>query len=381
MPRISPSSLDYYRACPCFKFKEFKREGSAAEEGTKMHAAFETGEDDELNDEQRRRVEQTRQLIDAQKTSYLGWRDDDPAGFRMHHEEKMKLSSGLSGKMDRCYVNLKDRKALVFDSKYGRLGLIAEASDSMQMLAYADIVFYRYPGMIDEVRCVLGSPRTNELSVHDYKVSEWEGIQKQIQAVIDEVEDSFKKPRMNDAVCCKCDLIDRCPLAKKDAIVPAAETALGIPAHVLLKPVEDLDARELAVNRAMIDLLEAWAEKRKPMVDQRVFQEGIDLPGYTKVRKEGSPYIPADMTGRAWELLRDELTVEQFVSACGKPSLSKLIDQLAEHVPGDSLSDRKEAARAHLFEKVEEIVQQMKSSEYLRRKAKLDLRLIGAGSE
>jgi len=41
------------------------------------------------------------------------------------------------------------------------------------------------------------------------------------------------------------------------------------------------------------------------------------------------------------------------------------------------VAERKRHAKEHLFELIEEVVQQQRSSEYLRRKAKLDLKLIG----
>ena len=377
MIKLSPSNLDYYKHCSCFKFKEYKREGSAAEEGTALHRALETDDDSELNAEQQRRVQQTRDLVESQKTAYLGWDDNDPVNFRMHHEEKMKTSTGLSGKMDRCYVNLKTRKALVFDAKYGRLGLIAEAEDSMQMKNYADIVFFRYPNMVDEVLCILGSPRTDEVSSHVYKVEEWPKLQKEIQDVIDSVENPFKSPCFNDAICAKCDFIDKCPAVKPVAIVPASSAALTVDTSFLMKPVEELSVEELAKNRALIDLLDAWAEKRKPEIDNRVFGEGIELPGYTKVKKEGAAYIPAEESERAYELLKDELTPEQYIRACGKPSISKLVEMLTDDAPGGSVAERKRAAKEHVLDKVEEVVRQQKSSEYLRRKAKLDLKLIG----
>ena len=126
-----------------------------------------------------------------------------------------------------------------------------------------------------------------------------------------------------------------------------------------------------------MDLLEAWVELRKPQIDARVFGEGLDLPGYTKVKKDGAPFIPAEKSGAAWELLRADLTPEQFIAACGKPSLSKLVDQLADACPAESLADRKAQARERLFTLCEELVQQSKPTEYLRRRAKLDLKLLG----
>ena len=377
MIKLSPSNLDYFNACPCFEFKKFEQKGSAAEEGTRLHAALETGDDSELDEEQLRRVEQTRQLVDAQKISYLDWKDDDPINYREHHEERMKTSVGLTGKQDKCFVNLKLRKAIVYDAKYGRLGLIADAKDSLQLASYFDIVMFRYPGLIDEVRCILNAPRTYETSIHDYKAEDWPDVKARIQKVIDEVDDPFKRPRLNDIVCAKCANLDRCPVAKGMAVIPMAETRLALPMHALMKPVSDLTVDELAQNRAMIDLLVAWTELRKPAIDERVFAEAIELPGYAKVSKAGSPFIPSDKASRAWELLRGEISEEQFMGSCGKPSITKLVEAIAESVPAANKTQAKELARQRLFDLVEEVVEQSKPVVYLRRKAKLDMKLIG----
>ena len=110
--RISPSTLDYLAACPAFSFKTMSTPGpSAADEGVLMHSAFETGDDAELNEEQRRRVQQTRDLVQAQKVSYLDW-ENCPMDKRVElHEQKLASSHGLKGKMDRAYVNLLLRQA------------------------------------------------------------------------------------------------------------------------------------------------------------------------------------------------------------------------------------------------------------------------------
>ena len=377
MPRLSPSNLDYYATCPCFAFKPFEQKGSAAEEGTKMHKALEDSDDADLTPEQLVQVERTRQLVESQKTSYLDWKDDDPINYRTHHEERLKTSFGLTGKMDQCFVNLKLRRALVFDAKYGRLGLIADAKDSLQMACYFDLVMFRYPGLVDEVRCVLNAPRTYEASTHDFKASDWDSVKERIGKVMFDVEYAFKKPRFSDSICVKCALLDECPAAKNGVIVPTLETRLSVPPAILLAPVDQLTTEELAQNRAMIDLLTAWAEIRKPAIDARVFGEGLELPGYSKVSKDGSPFIPAEKTGRAWELLRGEITEDKFIGACGKPSIGKLVEAIAETVPAASPSEAKEMARQRLFDLVEEVVEQSKPVVYLRRKAKLDMKLIG----
>lgn len=377
MAKISPSTLDNLSICPCFEYKPYEPgSGNAAEEGSLMHSSLETGDDSDLTEEQIRTVEKTRDLCKALLTGYLDW-DSTPIEKRIElHEQKMQGSFRYRGLIDRCYVSLHSRKALILDFKTGRLGLIRDAKDSFQLKAYSDLLWFRYPGMIDEIMVVLSAPRTNETSDHVYHYTEWESIKEQIQKVIDSAEYPFHSPQFHEVLCSKCRWFSTCPAANR-ALVPVIEQTVSIPASLLTKPVEQLTETELAQNRAAADLFAAWSDLRKKAVDARVMQEGLELEGYTKVRKSGAPFIPADRAAEAWELLKSDLTPEMFIAACGKPSLNKLVEQLADDALGATLDERKKKAREHLFDVLEDVVQQSQSSEYLRRRAKLDLRLLG----
>lgn len=377
MQKLSPSTLDNISQCPCFEYRPYTpNSGGAADEGIMLHEALLTGDDDALNEEQVRTLEITRDFCKAQLTAYLNWTDTPVAQRIELHEQKLAGSLGLRGLMDKCYASLASRKALVADFKSGRLGLIAEAKDSLQGACYVDMVFHRYPGLIDSVTFALISPRTNEVSTHEYHYTEWESIKERIQKVIDSAEYPFKRPRFHEVLCSKCRWFSTCPTANR-ALVPVVEQTVSIPASILTKPVEELTETELAQNRAAADLFAAWSDLRKKAVDARVMQEGLELEGYTKVRKSGAPFIPADRAAEAWELLKSDLTPEMFVAACGRPSLNKLVEQLADDALGATLDERKKKAREHLFDVLEDVVQQSQSSEYLRRRAKLDLRLLG----
>jgi hypothetical protein len=292
------------------------------------------------------------------------------------HEQKLKSSFGYNGKMDRCYVNLVSGKGMCVDMKQGRAGLIADAIDSFQMMAYFDIMAVRLPGLLKEVRVMLSSPRTNEVSSHDYSIDDLPRVRAMIQKVIDDAEDPLKEPRFSDSLCPKCQNLDRCRVAKKDVLAPLSATALAISPELLLKPVDQLTVQELAENRAAMDLLENWAAVRKPAIDQRIFTENLEIPGYARVTKNGAPFIPAEMSTRAWELLKGDLTPEEYISVCGKPKLGSIIELLANGQPGESLADRMEAAKIHMFDVLEEITACSKSSQYLRRKSKLSSKLL-----
>jgi hypothetical protein len=375
--RVSPSLLDNLSFCPCFQYKPYEEgSGGAADEGVLLHKALETGEDDDLNAEQTRTLEKTREFCQAQLTAFLDW-DNTPMAERIEiHEQKLTGTHGLRGLMDRCYSSLKTRKALIVDLKTGRLGLIREAADSLQLAAYADMLWVRYPGLLDEIKVALVSPRTNEVSAHVYRYDEWDSIIERISAVIASADHPFKQPSFHEVLCAKCNWFSACPAASK-AIVPVVSQGAAVELSILTKPVEELTIEELAQNRAASDLFGAWAELRKKAVDERTMTEGLDLPGYTKVKKDGSPFVPAEQTASAWELVKDLLTPEQFIVACGKPNLGKLVEQLADDCLGEDLAERKAKAREELFDRLEPVIQQSKGSSYLRRRAKLDLKLLG----
>ena len=381
MARISPSLLDNLAACPCFEYKPYEEgTNNAAEEGTLLHKALETGEDDDLNGEQQRTVEKTRELCRALLTGFLDW-ESAPIEKRIElHEQKLPDSFKRRGMMDRCYVSLASRKALVIDLKTGRAGLIKDAKESLQLANYADMVWVRYPGLVDEVMVVLSSPRTNETSRHVYKYEEWEEIRERIQKVAADADHPFKQPRFHEVLCQKCRWFSECPAASK-TLAPPVASAVSLPLSVLLRPIGELTVDELAQNRAAADLFEKWAEVRKEAIDARVEAERIALPGYTRVQKDGAPFIPSDKTEMAWGLVKDLLSPEQFLAACGKPSLPKLVDALADDCLGESLAERKTRAREELFSRLEGVIAQSAGSSYLRRKAKLDLRLLGVGTE
>lgn len=378
--KISPSTLDAISVCPTFEYKPYiKDSGGAADEGLLLHKSLETGETDELTEEQIRCVNKTHELCESLKTSFLDW-DNSPIKKRIElHEQKLTGSFGLRGLMDRAYVNLHVCKALVVDMKSGRAGLLREAADSLQMAAYADLIFTRLNDSVQEIMVVLSSPRTNEVSSHIYKFEDWKSIQERIKKVMDDANYPFKVPKFSDALCPKCRYLTECPAAMKTAIVPTVDTKVAFPTHLLLKPVDTLTVEEIAITKAALDLLEAWIDQRKPMVDERIFSEGLEIPGYAKVSRDSAPFVPVEKTGRAWDLLKDMLTPEEFLAACGKISLTRLVDRLADTVPGATLKDRKDAAREFLFDRIEEVVEKSKPSTFMRRKAKLDMTLLIGG--
>ena len=373
---LSPSKYDALSYCPCFSYPPY--ESDAASEGTLLHESFESGDVEELNDEQARVVAKANEALESLKTGWLGWNPDDRVGFREHNEERVKNSLGHSGAMDRCLVAIERKRAIVADLKTGRLGLIADAKESLQLAGYVDATFGMYPDL-EEVMALLISPRTNELESHIYLNSDRQGIHDRLQKMADGAENPFKKPRVHDILCKKCHYLATCPAANV-ALQPAADAALSFPVHELLKPVADLDETGISRNLAMIDLLVEYGKARKPLLVERVFAEGLEVPGYSKREREGSAFVAAEDTGSAYEKLRGAMPVEDFLKCVGKVSLTKLAEALA--VDGaDSKAAAKREARQAVEDALGELVQRGNPVKFLQRSAKLSSELLLKGAD
>ena len=372
--KLSPSKYDALSYCPCFEYPPY--ESDAASEGTMLHDSFDSGDVEALSDEQARVVTKANEALESLKSGWLGWNDEDRVNFRTHNEERVKNSLGHSGAMDKCLVALARKRAIVADLKTGRLGLIADAKESLQLAGYVDATFGMYPDL-EEVMALLISPRTNELESHVYVNADRKAIHDRLQKMADSAENPFKKPRAHDVLCGKCRYLATCPAANK-TVEPAVTEALSFPAQLLLRPVEELDEKGIAQNLAMIDLIDKYAKARRPLLTERVFAMGLEVPGYARREREGSAYVAVEDTANAFEKLRGAMTTEDFLQCVGKVSLTKLADKLA--IDGeDSKAAAKREARQAVEDALGDLVKHGNPIKFLQRSAKLSSELLLRG--
>jgi len=368
MAKISPSKLDYLKFCPKFAFEEFVS-NEAAEEGTMLHGRLETGEFDGLEGEQLSAVETAQEAMSALQVGWLGWQSDSDGYVRLP-ELKLECRYGLRGTSDLVCLAFPKRRALAGDWKLGRLGLITTAENCLQLRAYADAVFARWAKDIDEVLVALVAPRTEELETHVYTRDSIEAGMKEIDAVIKRADDPFAPPTPHDLLCGKCAHRARCPAFQTAIVAPATEAALTFPVASLLAPVDTLTETEISQNLAMIDLLVKYAEARKPLLTQRVFESGLEVPGYSRREREGNAYVSGDDVLSVYEKLRGAMSVEDFLSCCGKPGLSKLAEKLAE------TGGTKREARQAVEDALGDLVKRGSPVRFLQRSAKLSSELL-----
>lgn len=344
--RLSPSKYDALAMCPRFDYKDMG--DGAADEGTLLHKAFETGDMSELDDEQRQVVEDALASVKALLDGWLEWDDTRVAcpnsPFITHHETRVTNSFGHSGMMDKGFVNLENGRALIVDLKTGRAGLVADAKDSLQLAGYADAMLVMHPDL-KEIMVVLVSPRTGELEsyVYDVEAGGLAGNAQRIYDMIKEVENPFSAPRLNATLCTKCRWAAECPLMTRVAATYELPVTGVAAAEVFTKDVSELTPDEMSQNLALVSLIEEYADARRPLIIDRVFQENIDIPYYSRQERAGQAYVASEDNVELMHRLSGCMSAEEFVSVCGRVSLPKAAELLARDGTGTKANRIREA--------------------------------------
>lgn len=313
--KYSPSSLAYREICAGFMNREDS--GPAAEEGTLLHKAAETGKLDGLNDEQRQCVEMCLQFVADEEASFR------PAKVLTEH--RVSICEGLTfGTADR--VSLNGSRALLFDYKFGR-NAVPDAEENPQLQAYAVGIFEEFKE-VNEVRVLILLPRRDEICWAVYQRSELARLRLRVQTIIARCETPEPELLPSDH-CLYCAAQGVCTALHRHALTIAAgyEDQLRLPDELhpskITEPVTM--SRALAVARVM----EKWCDSVKHHALQMRL-EGHEIPGHELCTRAGTRKITNPLA--AWAALRDRLSPDQFVGCC-EVSLPKLENTFAEAAP------------------------------------------------
>lgn len=321
--KISPSKLQYLSLCPCFEFTESQGPG-AADEGTRMHKAVETGDLTSLEtEEEKAQVQKVLNLL-------MVMRADLPADKIEFQELAVKIPGPwgqMRGTLDHAVYVPSTRKAVISDWKMGRLGLPTGAEDSLQLRAYALGFLTRAEQegwAVDELLVQLVAPRTNDVDTHVYKGSDLQSMIDSIAAVVARAEDSFKKPVSADPeACAHCANSSRCPAMSKSVAVWTPQVAAEYnDLSDVVAPVETMSPGAMARFMAVSSALDEWREQRKKAVLARVLEEGLDVPGYQIVSRAGNTKIE-DPASAAQRMLDDGKSLRE-VLGCATLKISEV---------------------------------------------------------
>jgi len=159
-------------------------------------------------------------------------------------------------------------------------------------------------------------------------------------AVFEEAREDLLNP--TDEICRYCGNRGTCPALYSKALIVAqnyADTQLDIPPK--FHPSTWTTPEEHSIGRRLALVLEKWVESVKSHNLQFVMDAGQTIPGFEMKTKSGKREIRDTMA--AYAALKDDLTVEEFLAACGPVSMTKLEEAVASRAKRGEKSKRKEA--------------------------------------
>jgi len=309
--RYGPSALDSLSKCVRFKYKEC--DDGAADEGTMLHAAFETGNLSGLDEEQARCVTVIRDYVEALKFE----NGMTPADWEDHAELEVELKGLTFGRADRMLLCRKLGILHVIDAKFVRT---ESSSYGMQLrtygAAYAELLNSEYPGTVKTVVTHVVAPRLGPSEPVSYDAGPLiKDVRQFIEALYARIEDPFEPPTAHEDLCAKCARASKCPALGKT--VATVSKAVGLPLPGVFAPESLVSVRDRAVAQVLAGALENWAEQVKKGNTEFV-NSGGEIPGFKLTRRSTGSRVPKERTKDALDALENALGVskDELLGCC-----------------------------------------------------------------
>lgn len=340
--RISPSQLRYYELCPGYRPEV--ESSSAAEEGTLLHKAAETGDLTALDPEQRRAVEFCIANTDATIMALANGRPvveisgdtpiadiaqrllaepkDAPVPKVFHIKELFlpDINGANGGTVDD--VAICGTEAFITDHKFGR-GLVDPAPVNRQLKAYAFLFLSHLP-VVNKVYVRLNCPRqeTDTCDGDDihgvvevsYTRADMPVIHRLISGIMSAARMQRKRLTPNDKSCLYCGKKSNCPAVGRLAmrIVEGYTELLPPPGF---DPKGVLRPQDRAFLQAVTKVVEEWGKAVRADNLKAVLYDNMELPGYALRRRSGTPrFLSPMMAYRA--ALAGGVEPMDFIMAC-----------------------------------------------------------------
>lgn len=303
--KYSPSTLNYRAKCPGYAPGTG---GAAADEGTLMHHAAETGEMEDLNPEQRAQVEMCLQYVDSLLAP--GGRLMREKCVRVHGSDGEELTWGTS---DIVIVN--PDEVHVVDFKFGQLP-VPDAEHNLQGWAYL-LGVWELPETqgIDRATVHFLLPRRDEISLATFTRTDHHS---NMLAKIEEVVTRclMKDPtRVAGKHCRYCSAKAQCSEFIGKTLAVAKQTDSSLPDIPQLSDVKSLtDPRMLGQVLDLVPMIEDWAKQvRSHALDMA--RQGVDIEGYHLATRNAARTIKDVLL--AWEVAEElGVPLEEFLPSC-----------------------------------------------------------------
>ena len=281
--KYGPSSLKSREICPKWERSE-EEAGEAAQEGTMLHTACETGDVTGLTPEQTYAVNSCVEYVSLIKAEAPAVTDDQKElRLDIHHDGKL-LTFGTA---DRLVLHTSGLCAELVDYKFGRVS-VGDADNNIQGQSYAVGVLQMFPS-VKNVRVHFLLPRRDEITTSLYSRDDLSRMVLRVATVIARCESKFATETPDTENCLYCARKGRCGALAGTALVYAGKSdAVELPATWNPRAIED--PAVLAVAMRAVPVLEDWCKAVKQEALARV-NGGTHIPGYVLRRRSGGREI------------------------------------------------------------------------------------------
>jgi len=327
---FSPSQLDPLSICPGYIGGSSSASGMmAAEQGTRCHAACETGDTTGLTDEEKMLVEMV-----------MGYEADVADGAIEVKREICVEVFDQWGFLDTLAIK-KGGKADIVDFKFGIMP-VREAEKNIQMKAYTYGVWVMFPS-IKEITVHLVQPKLDSISYHTWdRDRDMEKLGEEIKHVIERAKlartDFFSADveKLFTPLCEACDFCGnraRCrPLARKLVkITSKYDPVFEVLDDPIMRPGEIRDPKTMGLLLRAAKIAAKWAEDVQTAALEQALTEGIvpedfRLVEVNKPRRVNNPLL-------AYEALKDKVAWEDMLACATGISIGKLEEIFTESAP------------------------------------------------
>lgn len=299
----SPSSLQASEACPQFENEQREEtEDSASAKGTLQHTAVETGDLNLLHGDEamvsavekcfayRHRVveyfkEAGAPCVVTVKEKYL------PVGDDVVTDKNGRKWRGITGGYsDDILLSLTLGEAHVLDWKFGAVP-VTPTADNVQGFAYVLGVFADYP-QLRLVTMHFFAPYQNwsdedqeRLYIHTFTRADIPRMELRIRTIIAAKKSAHSKPVAKVDLCLWCAKKGDCP-ANRAAIIPLEGKYQDLVCPDVVAPHQLALPSQFAAAYQFAGQVEKWAKAVKARCTDAALKDGIEIPGYTIVRRQ-----------------------------------------------------------------------------------------------
>lgn len=273
--RYGPSSLKLRGVCPGWH-NDNSGDSQAADEGTLLHAAAETGNIEGLDQDQTELVMQCIELVDAESIGFP----------QKHTEVQLSILNGYTfGTADVLLVSADGTAAKLIDFKFGFVP-VDHAQFNVQGWAYVLGALEMFP-TVQTVEVIFISPRLAKTHRHKFnRMTDRPFLEAAIRAIIAKADchtDADLYP--TEEGCQYCGVRGTCPAITSKAMVIAKRYApLEIVDEVHSSQI--VDPTYMAKMYAMATVMEKWADSVKKHAKEMVMS-GQPIPGYVLRERRG----------------------------------------------------------------------------------------------